>query len=842
MPSSLILQGGAAQTRTLVDDIVQDSHGLAQGDVVRWDSTSTRYVRALADTPTNAEVVGIVSEVGNSSNFKITYSGYVSIPALASLTDPVLFLSSTVPGGLVGSPPSAVGTVVKPVLTRNTTSGGYIFTNYLGTQIGGSSTISVDEIQPVGTIMPFAGGTIPDTWLPCEGTAYAVADYPELYSKVLRTDGDRAPSYGYVANISVPLALYNAVQVGQIAILRNAGAVDPANYDLIGRITAKTAANNTLTVQILPKYDGTTRTFAFPNSVAVVGANIRAYTNLDLSAQAGSGGVVSAVVLTHFNVPDLRGRFALGSNATAVAENAQEGDNAYNSALSVYNLGSLGGEERHTLTAAEMAQHSHDSGTLQAATSGNHTHDYIDGVLAEAYGSGSLTGTENLLGLRGGDGLDNDNGLLVRGRNNLHYKAGEIASTPAYQNPLVGISGNHTHIISGNVSSVGSNTPHNNMPPYVAVRYIIKAKPYTRAAIIEGIELPYNDLLVRNLRTRNVGGANEDLLFYVNVSGDSGRGTERMRIPSIVGIPSVIITGSGNNDPDASAELRLRENSSQEAKFIDFHSSVSGGAWNPLNVVGGHSIIFGSSTSIGDIGSSGPLTIAPWSNSSHGLVLSSDGRLGINTATPSANLDVSGNAVVSGTLNVGATANVDSLTITKKATSAVTVAADPATTLVTKGYVDGLSSIKIVTFSETSASTGFTSPWTGVISGVSGLRYYTSPYTITLSPGNYRVHLSVTTYFNPDVNDDNVVYWAVQYSSTNPTSINSTSFLNVPLSYTHSRSGGAGHGRRIYHGGAREGSFTINTTSTGRIYLHQAGPSNRDRFTLTGATIILEKI
>jgi hypothetical protein len=220
--------------------------------------------------------------------------------------------------------------------------------------------------------------------------------------------------------------------------------------------------------------------------------------------------------------------------------------------------------------------------------------------------------------------------------------------------------------ISVTNQNAGSNTPHNNMPPYLAVRYIIKAKPYARAAIIDAVDIPYNSLLVRDLRTRSMGVSPADLVFHVNTSSDLTLvGVERMRFSTNPSSPSVILTGSGNDD--AVTDLRIRENN--EDQFIDFHSSVSAAGWNPLNLVGGHSIIFGSANK--GVGGSGiTLTIGPWSNSSHGLVLSSGGRLGINTNTPTVALDIVGEA----------------------RSSISTTTTSNAKTLVTKDYVDARSS------------------------------------------------------------------------------------------------------------------------------------------------------
>lgn len=94
---------------------------------------------------------------------------------------------------------------------------------------------------------------------------------------------------------------------------------------------------------------------------------------------------------TTFNVPDLRDRFALGSNGN--------------------NLGTTGGEATHQLTIDEMPTHTHTMNTLNVT----------------AY--------------------------------DKTYKSGNLAQ------------GTLEPVVS---SPTGGNQPHNNMPPYVVIRYYIK--------------------------------------------------------------------------------------------------------------------------------------------------------------------------------------------------------------------------------------------------------------------------------------------------------------------------------------------------------------------------------
>ena len=451
MGSSLLLKGGTSTPKSIVETFSQ-ANAFSPGDAIRYDIPSSTWVKAQADSAENSEVAGVVSSAAFNT-FDLTYSGYIQVSALSGVSAPVLFLDSTIAGGLTTSPPSAIGTVIKPVLTKTTNGAGYIVTNYLGTQIGGSSTVAIDEIQPVGTVVPFAGSVIPDSWLECNGASYAVSAYPNLYAKLQYSGGDRQPAYGSVCTLnmnSTSSAVTSSAAVGNIAYINNrtstASGVTPTYlaHDFVAQVVR--VETNTLYIQILPKYNSTTKSFSYPNTT-ITEANftgglystLSLYSSLTSTTNLSAAALINASTLTHFNTPDLRGRFAIGANTTAIGDSETETLN--NSAISgIYSVGSEGGEEKNSLP------------TAGAATS---------------------TGTN----------------CVANVANNLL----------------------------------------NNIPPYTVVRYIIKATPYTRAAIIDGIDIPYTSLLVSDLRDGSLrpNGSGEDLLFKTN---DGTSGVERMRL------------------------------------------------------------------------------------------------------------------------------------------------------------------------------------------------------------------------------------------------------------------------------------------------------------------------
>jgi microcystin-dependent protein len=150
---------------------------------------------------------------------------------------------------------------------------------------------------------------------------------------------------------------------------------------------------------------------------------------------------------TTFNVPDLRGRFVVGSGQGA--------------GLTVRPAGTAGGAETHALTAEQMPAHSHGGATLGA---GSHSH--------------SVAGSTAPVGDH-----DHGGGFRVDGIRRVIETGSDWNTAQAIGNPVLP-QGAHQHtfsVTSGPVSdhshsipSDGGGQAHNNMPPFYALTYIIK--------------------------------------------------------------------------------------------------------------------------------------------------------------------------------------------------------------------------------------------------------------------------------------------------------------------------------------------------------------------------------
>lgn len=124
-----------------------------------------------------------------------------------------------------------------------------------------------------------------------------------------------------------------------------------------------------------------------------------------------------------FNLPDLRGRSLLGAGT--------------GSGLTARTLGAKGGEETHVLTEAELAAHSH--GGVTGGESATHTHPQAPQTAVTTSSTVGLSPTVT---------------------NQAAFSAAFSTGTE---------SNGHTHT----VASDGSNTGHNNMPPWAAVNWIV---------------------------------------------------------------------------------------------------------------------------------------------------------------------------------------------------------------------------------------------------------------------------------------------------------------------------------------------------------------------------------
>ena len=121
---------------------------------------------------------------------------------------------------------------------------------------------------------------------------------------------------------------------------------------------------------------------------------------------------------TNFAIPDFRGRFAVGAGqSTAVGNTA-------------HTLGQTDGEEKHVLSAHELASHGHSTTTSASATT--------SGKYKKNAQSGSNT--------------------------NRVDSNGTSSTTGPYTTNVS---------VSVTVNAYGSNTAHNTMPPYTGINYII---------------------------------------------------------------------------------------------------------------------------------------------------------------------------------------------------------------------------------------------------------------------------------------------------------------------------------------------------------------------------------
>jgi hypothetical protein len=123
-----------AQNFTAGETVNQVAHGFIVGDALRHNGTI--YVKGQADTPANAGVIGVVTEVVDVDNFKIQYGGIMTTGTWTVGTD--YFLSNATAGLVTTEPVYSVGEVRQ----------------YIGTGVAGGLLIEVDLGHEVSDTAP----------------------------------------------------------------------------------------------------------------------------------------------------------------------------------------------------------------------------------------------------------------------------------------------------------------------------------------------------------------------------------------------------------------------------------------------------------------------------------------------------------------------------------------------------------------------------------------------------------------------------------------------------------------------------------------------------------------
>ena len=157
--SAFKLVATGADGKSIRNTHSQTGHGFKAGMAVRYIIGGEGWTAAHATDSVKAESTGIVEEVVDTSTFVVVYQGEINLATFAEGygvtgdANDVWFLGAGASSGkLVSVAPTEGGNVIKPMLLRTSPNLGLV-TGYIGTVIGGKNTVSIDELNPVGTIV-----------------------------------------------------------------------------------------------------------------------------------------------------------------------------------------------------------------------------------------------------------------------------------------------------------------------------------------------------------------------------------------------------------------------------------------------------------------------------------------------------------------------------------------------------------------------------------------------------------------------------------------------------------------------------------------------------------------
>jgi microcystin-dependent protein len=483
MGSSAFDPVALADTRTVKNKITHaglTGDVLSVGDVVRWDPATDLYMLAKANSQNNANFLGVIESI-NATDFSIVYSGEISLPdslmttISGSTSSYILYLSDTNAGKLTTTAPTSPGSVIKPVIIiSGTTIDGTdevdgVVVNTAGDVIVGDSAVDISDIQPVGSILAFAGTThdIPDGWSICDGGFLNVTTYSDLYTAL--NDGQL---YGFIQGMTLDIQTTGTQVLNATNVVGKKFFVSKAGIDGQIECTILTGTPNASGTQV-------TGVSAFVNPLFIDGASAGSHHNNQLANNdlirlddVDSVYKVVSPSKTEFKKPDLRARFIIGDSRGITG--------LENSAFNSYTVGTFGGEEEHTLTTDEIPIHSHGiSLSSFITTSGpigvsfnlvtnqvdGHRHPNVAIESNKAFATGQ--GQHNVYVKKtGGTDLD------IAGAHN-HTVNGTINISASGFTPTV----------TGTIENAGANGAHNNIPQHMVAIWIIKTRKDSVAKI-----------------------------------------------------------------------------------------------------------------------------------------------------------------------------------------------------------------------------------------------------------------------------------------------------------------------------------------------------------------------
>lgn len=395
---------------------VSPGHTFALGEAVYLGS-SGELLKAKADAIATSYTIGIVKGV-DTNTVTIGYQGEFSVDSSVTgyfplVTGNVYYLSPTIPGGVTATAPTSSSLVVQPLFVAKDSYAGVIVNSIPRQNFGFTSLYT-----PVGTLVPFGGkaNNVPGNWLLCAGDAFpkgttSTDTYYDLYNAIGEKYGihglAKAGSTGTYAYVNFDASVEDAPAYG------SGLPGSTKNFSMAVNDVYKITWGSKQAVAKVTTTNGLTSSVSFQFLAGITGATSGfdgLYEATEVTVTSLVAGEVAGYTSDNFFVPDLRGRMLVG---------AGRGMNLTNRSV-----GSMGGEESHTLTTSELPSHRH---TVPLRNS--------SGISGSAqYVLGGATGSVNA-----------------------------VLSTDLQTNSAV-------------TDLTGGGQAHQNMPPYLSTNWIIRYK------------------------------------------------------------------------------------------------------------------------------------------------------------------------------------------------------------------------------------------------------------------------------------------------------------------------------------------------------------------------------